>query len=115
MKKRPEILAPCGNMASLKAAIAAGADACYLAGNSFGARAYADNFSPDELIEAIKQQRVINLSPKYKEGEYKNLNDLFVFLTTLKPHTTWEGLRDNNYVKWLQMMWKGYSNKFFMI
>ncbi len=54
MKKRPEILAPCGNMASLKAAIAAGADACYLAGNSFGARAYADNFSPDELIEAIE-------------------------------------------------------------
>ena len=53
MKSRPEILAPCGNMSSLKAAIAAGADACYLAGNSFGARAYADNFSSDELIEAI--------------------------------------------------------------
>ena len=54
MFKRPEILAPCGNMKSLKAAIAAGADACYLAGNSFGARAYAENFSDDELIEAIK-------------------------------------------------------------
>ncbi len=53
MMSRPEILAPCGNMSSLKAAIAAGADACYLAGNSFGARAYADNFSSEELIEAI--------------------------------------------------------------
>ena len=42
--KRPEILAPCGNMSALKAAVAAGADACYLAGNSFGARAYAENF-----------------------------------------------------------------------
>jgi putative protease len=53
MLKRPEILAPSGNMSSLKAAIAAGADACYLAGNSFGARAYADNFTDEELIEAI--------------------------------------------------------------
>ncbi len=53
MKKRPEILAPCGNMDALRAAVAAGADACYLAGNSFGARAYAANFSDSELLEAI--------------------------------------------------------------
>ena len=52
--KRPEILAPCGNMSALKAAVAAGADACYLAGNSFGARAYANNFSDSELLEAIE-------------------------------------------------------------
>ena len=50
---KPEVLAPCGNMTSLKAALAAGADACYLAGNSFGARAYAENFSEKELVEAI--------------------------------------------------------------
>ncbi len=41
-------------MSVLKAAISAGADACYLAGNSFGARAYADNFTNEELISAIE-------------------------------------------------------------
>ena len=61
MYNRPEILAPCGNMNSLKAAIAAGADACYLAGNSFGARAYADNFSDDELLEAIELAHLHNV------------------------------------------------------
>lgn len=66
MYNRPEILAPCGNMNSLKAAIAAGADACYLAGNSFGARAYADNFSDKELLEAI---------------ELAHLHDVKVYLT----------------------------------
>ena len=64
--KRPEILAPCGNMSALKAAVAAGADACYLAGNSFGARAYAANFSPEELIEAIR---------------YAHLHDVKIYLT----------------------------------
>ena len=54
MKFIPEILAPCGNMSALKAAVTAGADACYLAGNSFGARAYADNFSNEELLQAIE-------------------------------------------------------------
>ena len=61
MKRRPEILAPCGNMSSLKAAIAAGTDACYLAGNSFGARAYANNFSSDELLEAIDLAHLHNV------------------------------------------------------
>ena len=51
--KRPEILAPCGNISAFNAAIAAGADACYLAGNSFGARAYAENFDRESLIETI--------------------------------------------------------------
>ena len=61
MKRRPEILAPCGNMSSLKAAIAAGTDACYLAGNSFGARAYANNFSSEELLEAIDLAHLHNV------------------------------------------------------
>ncbi|SEP89861.1 putative protease [Lachnospiraceae bacterium NE2001] len=61
MLRRPEILAPCGNMSSLKAAIAAGADACYLAGTSFGARAYADNFTSDELLLAIEEAHLHNV------------------------------------------------------
>ena len=49
-----ELLSPAGNMESLKAAINNGADAIYLGGKSFGARAYADNFSDEELKEAVR-------------------------------------------------------------
>jgi putative protease len=49
-----ELLAPAGSREALIAAVAAGADAVYLAGKSFGARAYADNFSDEELAEAVK-------------------------------------------------------------
>lgn len=51
--KRPEILAPAGSLESLWGAIAAGADAVYIGGARFGARAYADNPSEEELKEAI--------------------------------------------------------------
>ena len=49
-----ELLAPAGNFDALKAAVNAGADAVYLAGENFGARAYADNFSKKNLEEAVK-------------------------------------------------------------
>ena len=48
-----ELLSPAGSMESLKAAIHAGCDAVYLGGTLFGARAFANNFSNEELIEAI--------------------------------------------------------------
>ncbi|MDX9691905.1 MAG: peptidase U32 family protein, partial [Acholeplasmataceae bacterium] len=48
-----EILAPAGSMETLIGAINAGAQAVYLAGRRFGARAYAANFSDEELIQAI--------------------------------------------------------------
>lgn len=51
--KKPELLAPAGNMESLKAAICAGCDAVYLGGYMFGARSFASNFSETELKEAI--------------------------------------------------------------
>ena len=53
MKKKVEILAPAGSFDSMKAAVAAGADAVYMGGSRFGARAYAEN--PDEMgmLEAI--------------------------------------------------------------
>ena len=47
--KQVELLAPAGNYEALEGAICAGADAVYLAGNRFGARAYADNFTEEEL------------------------------------------------------------------
>lgn len=48
-----EVLAPAGSMECLKAAILNGADAVYLGGEMFGARAYAGNFKNEELLEAI--------------------------------------------------------------
>ena len=49
-----ELLSPAGNMESLKAAIEAGCDAVYLGGTLFGARAFANNFNDEEIVEAIK-------------------------------------------------------------
>lgn len=50
---KPELLSPAGDMDALKAAIHHGADAVYLSGQRFGARAFAPNFSNQELIEAF--------------------------------------------------------------
>ena len=50
---RVELLAPAGDMTSFKLAINNGADAVYIAGKNFGARAYAANFTNEELLEAI--------------------------------------------------------------
>lgn len=52
MKK--ELLSPVGNWECLKQAIHNGADAVYLGGKKFGARAFAENFTEDEIIRAIK-------------------------------------------------------------
>lgn len=48
-----ELLSPAGNMECLKAAVQNGADAVYLGGKSFGARAFAGNFTNEELEEAV--------------------------------------------------------------
>lgn len=48
-----ELLVPVGNMDSLKAAVMNGADAIYLGGKRFGARAFAGNFSDEEMITAV--------------------------------------------------------------
>lgn len=50
-----EILAPAGSYESFRAAIAAGADAVYAGGPRFGARAFAENFSEQELLAAIDE------------------------------------------------------------
>lgn len=49
-----ELLCPAGNFDKLKAAVLYGADAVYLAGSRFGMRAAADNFSIDEIYEAVR-------------------------------------------------------------
>ncbi|HIS18678.1 MAG TPA: U32 family peptidase, partial [Candidatus Coprovivens excrementavium] len=52
--KKVELLIPVGNQETLEKAIHNGADAVYLGGKKFGARAYANNFDNQELINAIK-------------------------------------------------------------
>ena len=66
----PELLAPAGDMSCLYAAVLGGADAIYVGGKRFGARAFAKNFDIDELTHAV---------------EYCHLNGvkLYVTLNTL--------------------------------
>ena len=51
--KKPELLAPAGNLEKCKMALRYGADAVYLGGKQFGLRAFAANFSAEELREAV--------------------------------------------------------------
>jgi U32 family peptidase len=53
-KIKPEILAPAGNLEKLKTAIDFGADAVYLGGAKLNLRAFADNFTNEDLLEGIK-------------------------------------------------------------
>lgn len=77
-KKEIEILAPAGSFETFQAVIRAGADAVYLGGNRFGARAYANNFDEEELLRAIDyahihgRQVYLTVNTLFKEEE---LND----------------------------------------
>lgn len=52
--KKPELLMPAGNLEKLKIAVRYGADAVYIGGREFGLRSNADNFSIEEMEEAVK-------------------------------------------------------------
>ena len=52
--RKLELLSPAGDMERLKMAVQYGADAVYLAGTAFGMRAFAGNFTPEELPQAVK-------------------------------------------------------------
>jgi len=52
--KKPELLAPAGDMEKLNMAVRYGADAVYLAGTSFGMRSFAGNFTPEALPKAVR-------------------------------------------------------------
>ncbi len=71
MQKKVELLAPAGSMECFEAALRFGADAVYLAGKKFGLRAFAANFSEQELLEVIS--RAHNLGKKV----YITVNSLF--------------------------------------
>ncbi len=78
-----EVLAPAGSMECLKAAVLAGADAVYLGGSMFGARAYAKNLTEEEMLEAIDYVHIhgrklyMTVNTLLKDTE---LNKLYDFL-----------------------------------
>ena len=88
--KRPEILSPAGNFEKMKSAILYGADAVYLAGQIFGMRAAADNFSLDELRDAVdyahsRGVRVyLTLNTMPREYEYELLRKYLVDLSDIE-------------------------------
>ena len=58
---KPEILAPCGTPEAFEAALVSGADAVYLAGDKYGARAYAGNFSKDVLLSTLERAHLFGV------------------------------------------------------
>ena len=73
--RKIELLAPAGSYETFRAVITAGADAVYLGGSQFGARAYANNFEEKELLEAIDyahlhgRQVYLTVNTLFKENE----------------------------------------------
>ena len=89
INKRPEILSPAGNFEKMRAAILYGADAVYLAGARFGMRAAADNFTVDELREAVayahdREVKVyLTLNTMPREDEYPALREYLTELSNI--------------------------------
>ena len=81
-----ELLAPAGNFEKLKVAFKFGADACYLSGKKFGMRAFSDNFTYDELKEAVEYSH--NLNKK-----------LYVTINIVAHNEDFDGL--DEYIKFL--------------
>ncbi len=81
-----ELLAPAGSREALTAAVESGADAVYLAGNRFGARAYADNFDEEGLREAVRFAHLrhtavhVTVNTIIEDGELPDLAEYMRFL-----------------------------------
>ena len=88
---KPELLAPAGSQDCLKAAILAGADAVYLAGKHFGARAFASNFDEEGLLwarrvtKASNKKLYITLNTIVFQHEWPLLCKTLDFLESLQP------------------------------
>ena len=81
-----EILAPCGNIEILKAAIQAGCDAVYISGKNFGARKFAPNFTNEEIIEAVRYAHLrcvkvyVTINTIVYDHEFNELDSYLKFL-----------------------------------
>ena len=82
-----ELLAPAGNFDKLLTAIHFGADAVYFSGKQFGLRAFAGNFSDDEIIEAMQilhashKKGYVTLNIVAKNGDFENIDQYLSLLT----------------------------------
>ena len=82
--KRVELLAPAGSYDCMRAAINAGADAVYMGGSRFGARAYAENPEQDALLRAIDWVHVrgkklyLTINTLFKEAELEEELEAFL-------------------------------------
>ena len=85
-----ELLAPAGNFEKFLTALHFGADAVYLAGNRFGLRAFAGNFSDKEMQEAVKiahsfgKKVYITLNIIAKDEDFDGLKEYLKFLQNIK-------------------------------
>ncbi len=90
MIKKPELLAPAGNLEKLKMSVLYGADAVYLGGKSFGLRAFGGNFSREDLREAMefahargkKVYVTVNIFPH--NGDLEGLPDYLEYLQEIQ-------------------------------
>ena len=87
MNTKPELLAPAGDMESLIAAVENGADAVYFGANIFSARAFADNFSVDGIVNAIDYAHLrgvkayVTLNTLIKDSEMENAINLLYYMS----------------------------------
>lgn len=89
MRNKVELLAPAGSWEALVAAINNGADAVYLGGKNFSARAFANNFDHDELIKAVNYAHELNvkvyitLNTLITDFEFENVKKEIDFLYSI--------------------------------
>lgn len=74
--KKPELLAPAGNMEKLKMSLLYGADAVFLGGKAFGLRAFGGNFSNEELKEGVEFAHSLNKKVYVTVNIYPHNSDL---------------------------------------
>lgn len=91
MKQNIELLAPAGNFEKLRFALHYGADAVYCSGKTFGLRAFAGNFSNEELAEAIRythaqgKKLYVTLNAYPHNAELAGLEEYLAFLESVQP------------------------------
>ena len=86
LRRDVEILAPAGSMESMTAAICAGADAVYMGGSRFGARAYAENPEEDGFLKAIDYAHLHGCKLYMTTNTLVKEREMEAFLDFLMPY-----------------------------
>lgn len=111
--KKIELLAPAGNLEILKVAIQAGANAVYLAGKNFGARSFSQNFTNDEMIEAVHYAHLrnakvyITVNTIVYNEEFNELKEYIHFLYTINVDALI--IQDLGVLRWIRMTYPDFE------